>query len=593
MSYTYDQRKRPQGQTNAPPARTAGTGPVSVSLRADASGTGNAEALASAMRERMTRTFGDLSAVRDYQPPVRTHAPAPAGSCTGPVSRAVSDAAPSPAAAGPMQAKKYKETKSADRDYDEKEIVNEGAEGYDDLDDKKWMTVTRTPTGLARIFKKTRRFKARINRRAYDMTPEELAANKYNPGGYEELDNFNASLTKLNEKVKRGPEDDDKDYNGRQNRYAWETFQKFGKNQLTKDTKPADRSKWDEQTWGMKEIDQNILIPKLKNMSRMVRDYPELHGNIGTLIRMPTAEEKKNQPPKEEEINQINTEQPTERKKLRKRMKQQKPAGAQDEPKQPEGTAYMSTSPTYLYSDEAEQYKKAVNGDMKRYYRMSAFPLRMNSEFDEVGKDKFREERNELNFGTNRSAAELEYSGNHEMGHMLNFLLFKERYRNLDSTERTKKNKEDYRFSLSASKLVERALEKTMKPEDFQKLVRYQEDSLGEDEAWDPNDKLGEGEEWVTKDSDPRHKAGQIDLKASGLGGTRENRGHTSAYGATSSAEFFAEAFADVYRNGKEARPASIELVKLYEKNMKYFKEKNAGKKRKLSEEDRKDLLLD
>ena len=44
--------------------------------------------------------------------------------------------------------------------------------------------------------------------------------------------------------------------------------------------------------------------------------------------------------------------------------------------------------------------------------------------------------------------------------------------------------------------------------------------------------------------------------------------------GASSASEFFAEAFADVYRNGKSARPTSIQLVKLYEQEMKKYRGK-------------------
>ena len=78
MPYTYAQRKRPQGQTQAPPAQTAAAGPVSVTRMARTAGAGNPAGLESDMRERMTNTFGDLSSVRDYQAPAatgRTQAP--------------------------------------------------------------------------------------------------------------------------------------------------------------------------------------------------------------------------------------------------------------------------------------------------------------------------------------------------------------------------------------------------------------------------------------------------------------------------------------------------------------------------------------
>ena len=37
--------------------------------------------------------------------------------------------------------------------------MNEGAANYKDLDASKWTEITRTPTGLAWLFKKTKKFK--------------------------------------------------------------------------------------------------------------------------------------------------------------------------------------------------------------------------------------------------------------------------------------------------------------------------------------------------------------------------------------------------------------------------------------------------
>ena len=51
--------------------------------------------------------------------------------------------------------------------------------------------------------------------------------------------------------------------------------------------------------------------------------------------------------------------------------------------------------------------------------------------------------------------------------------------------------------------------------------------------------------------------------------GNKSKLPHTSRYGATNPAEMFAEAVADVYAHGKDARPMSIELMKRYEKQQK------------------------
>ena len=61
---------------------------------------------------------------------------------------------------------------------------------------------------------------------------------------------------------------------------------------------------------------------------------------------------------------------------------------------------------------------------------------------------------------------------------------------------------------------------------------------------------------------------GQIDTVASELG-TETKQQYTSTYGSQSAAEFVAEAFHDVYANGKKARKASVAVVKEYEKRQK------------------------
>lgn len=141
------------------------------------------------MQARMASTFGDLSAVRNYTPPALTQAPLQTGPYTGPVTHALSGASPSPSAAGPMQAKK--ESNSANREYYEDTMVKEGDARYETLNDpEKWTTVTQKSW----LFGKANRFKAKIKRRAYEMTPEELAANPFNPNGLGALDKIQRDL---------------------------------------------------------------------------------------------------------------------------------------------------------------------------------------------------------------------------------------------------------------------------------------------------------------------------------------------------------------------------------------------------------------
>ncbi len=89
-----------------------------------------------AMKAKMENTFGDLSALRDYQPPVREAAPAQAGPYTGPVTHAVSNASPSPMAAGVMQARRGKKPRREKIAGSTNDAMD--ANGGDSLDNEEW-----------------------------------------------------------------------------------------------------------------------------------------------------------------------------------------------------------------------------------------------------------------------------------------------------------------------------------------------------------------------------------------------------------------------------------------------------------------------
>ena len=106
MGNIYEQRKRPHTKDNTPPVdiayNNADTTPQ-IPNRAMPAATSSFD-LDGAMQARMANTFGDLSAVRNYTPPKKSQAVVPTGPYIGPVTHAISDASPSPAVAGPMQA---------------------------------------------------------------------------------------------------------------------------------------------------------------------------------------------------------------------------------------------------------------------------------------------------------------------------------------------------------------------------------------------------------------------------------------------------------------------------------------------------------
>ena len=85
---------------------------------------------------------------------------------------------------------------------------------------------------------------------------------------------------------------------------------------------------------------------------------------------------------------------------------------------------------------------------------------------------QFRKERHEEPDVASGKQTDYNYMGNHEMGHMLNFLPIKEINRSEKFEERYKANDDDHRFGITASKLVEKALKKTMDPKQLEKLIR-------------------------------------------------------------------------------------------------------------------------
>ena len=214
MSYVYDQRKRPQGQQNTEPERTAAPGPgmdalMNGTARPTAARKGQPFDLDAAMKAKMENAFGDLSAVRNYTPPAQTQAPLQTGPYTGPVTHALSDASPSPSAAGPMQAKRrdadageVKQMQKEGENYNGMYATSDYA-GFDKLDPEQWETKTHEP-GFTKIFgKKNQTYKVRskagltINQSKIDRN-KDLTPN--NEGDWDK-DNYRKGMAELKEKL--------------------------------------------------------------------------------------------------------------------------------------------------------------------------------------------------------------------------------------------------------------------------------------------------------------------------------------------------------------------------------------------------------
>ena len=124
------------------------------------------------------------------------------------------------------------------------------------------------------------------------------------------------------------------------------------------------------------------------------------------------------------------------------------------------------------------------------------------------------------------------YAGTHEFGHILESLLI----------EHSSEEKDVWRNQIISAKILQEVLNKddVMSPKQRRKLVYH-------------------------KKTRKNHVAGQINTSSSKL----DKKGITTDYGATNAQETFAEAFSDVYQYGKNARKASIEIVKNYERKAK------------------------
>ena len=435
MEYTYEQRKQPKGPQNTEPERTTAPGPGFSAPNPGASipPAGPSFDLDAAMRERMASTFGDLSAVRDYIPPVREQAPPQTGPYFGPVTHAISNASPSPSAAGPMQAKK------AGSDDDSEHI-------------QKWKdSGVAAQNEMRRAMDLPDDAPNREEKRPWQLTAEELRANPFNPTNSNNLAKTQASIDAMQD-----PNLAYSAFAGSADNYNADLY-----------TKSGDR-------WEPYEVDPKYFKNKLKNMARMVHDYPELKGKIGNMV--------------------------------------------------PATDSVMAVSPAYSNNKAEFDYNHTLD--------TMGFWGKFKHSIVNLGNKLF-------GITTQKS---LDYTGTHELGHVLNSLL-------LDD-ESEKSADYDWDYSITSDIIVDKALKQTMSPKEYKKLKRFKRD-----------------------DEEKHTLMGQIDLKGSNL----YKKGYTSRYGMTSANEFFAEAFADVYGHGKDAKPVSIAVVREYESQMKELRDKKNG----------------
>ena len=141
-------------------------------------------------------------------------------------------------------------------------------------------------------------------------------------------------------------------------------------------------------------------------------------------------------------------------------------------------------------------------------------------------------------------SAPLYYSANHEMGHLVNTFL-----RRAMDPKLKKGNNGD--FDRSVIPYINEAIARSGLIKDVTKLPKYNEDGTH-----------------IGKAGETKHYEGMYDLSAEEL----NKKEVTSLYGRTQYAEFFAEAFADVYAHGKDAKKINIELLKLYDEHKNFYR---------------------
>ncbi len=151
------------------------------------------------------------------------------------------------------------------------------------------------------------------------------------------------------------------------------------------------------------------------------------------------------------------------------------------------------------------------------------------------------QERTEANEALSRGIGHLDKVGNHEQGHILESTL--------------NPTVEDQNAGTASNDILNTILPNVLNPQEMQNVHYYQQSGKNA--------------------RDKYVLAGQVDT-TSDIFKTRQL---TSPYGQTNSKELFAEAFHDVYTKGADAKPTSIEIVKEYEKRQ--TEKQKAGFKKK------------
>ncbi len=196
-----------------------------------------------------------------------------------------------------------------------------------------------------------------------------------------------------------------------------------------------------------------------------------------------------------------------------------------------------------MIMDSTKDYHMGVQhtsgGMQKSDIQYNAFRDRSGPEGEQMRRDEQKKNEETGEFNT-----DFDHHGNHELGHLLGFNMAK-RSGSINEAEDSNE-KAETENDIIKEVLLNRDI---LTPQQKKQIKYHTSEGYGEGKY----EKL-------------KHYKGQIDLKGSPA---LEGNKITSNYGKSVVFEFFAETFGDTYTHGTNAKRASIEVVKEYEKRQK------------------------
>lgn len=293
------------------------------------------------------------------------------------------------------------------------------------------------------------------SKRAYQVSEDQMTADKFNPYQDPKLARVQAAID-----------------HAANHKEAYAIFARFSGNRGGKYNE-------EEKT---PNADLKLFKNKLKHMTRVIRDYPELWGYIGDMDAKPQN-----------------------------------------------GASAMASGSTF--------------GGLRKA------PISYNPSIDKAGMEAeiYRGKvARDIKY-RNALTGDLDHAGTHELSHVLASLMVDTKGKTVTEIQQ-KSKRHDFENDIISQVLTTKGIlteEERNDPENG--LKYYQEDGIHD----------------IGRNFTSSHYKDQLNTLDSKV---IEEKSLTSNYGRTDKAEFFAEAFHDVYTHGAKARKTSVEIVKEYER---------------------------